>query len=280
MLTVIGDLIADVVVHGPSALEVGTDNPAVITHARGGSAANVAAAAARMTAVRFIGRVGADAEGDALAHALSETGVDVRVQRGGRTGSIVILVDDSAERTMLTDRGAAADLETIDPAWLDGTDWLHLPLYGFAAPASRDVLLRAAAAVRASGARISLDLSSVAAMRELGADVLRGILDSPAPDVVFANADEARAADELGLVIGNDTVFVVKRGGDPVILAERGVQVEVPVERVQDAVDSTGAGDAFAAGFLASALARRSPVECAKAGAALAVEALRRPGAI
>lgn len=280
MLTVIGDLIADVVVLGASTFDVGTDNPATITHARGGSAANVAAAAARLLPVRFIGRVGADAEGTALAEALGETGVDVRVQRGGRTGSIVILVDDTAERTMLTDRGAAAELDAIDPAWLEGTDWLHLPLYGFAATRSHDALLAAAAYVRRTGGSVSLDLSSVASLREHGADALRGILSSLSPAVVFANADEARLIDDLGVTIPESAVFVVKRGADPVRVISGGVVTEVPVARVSTLVDSTGAGDAFAAGYLASALAGGSPAENAKAGAALAVEALRRPGAL
>lgn len=280
MLTVIGDLIADVVVLGPATLEVGTDNPAVVTHARGGSAANVAAAAARATPVRFIGRVGTDPEGDALAHALAATGVDVRVQREGHTGSVVILVDESAERTMLTDRGAAAELDTIDSAWLDGTRWLHVPLYGFAEPASRAAILGAAQTVRAAGARISLDVSSVALLRVMGPGALRAILDALAPAVVFANLDEAHALDELGVAIARGTVFVVKRGSDPVLVRTDGSVAEVRVERVTDAVDSTGAGDAFAAGFILAAMSGRPSAECARAGASLAKEALRRPGAI
>lgn len=280
MLTVIGDLIADVVVLGASALEVGTDNPAVVTHTRGGSAANVAAAAARSTAVRFIGCVGTDPEGDALAHALAETGVDVRVQRAGHTGSIVILVDESGERTMLTDRGAAAELDAIDPDWLVGTHWLHAPLYGFAQPASGAALLGAAHTVRAAGARISLDLSSVAVLRSIGPQRLRGILDALSPAVVFANADEAHALGELGVAVDSGSVFVVKRGGGSVLVRAPGSVAEVPVDRATDVIDSTGAGDAFAAGYVVAAMSGRTPVQCAKAGAALATEALRRPGAI
>jgi sugar/nucleoside kinase (ribokinase family) len=75
-------------------------------------------------------------------------------------------------------------------------------------------------------------------------------------------------------------VFVVKRGGDPVLVRTGGSIAEVRVERVTDAVDSTGAGDAFAAGFVVAAMSGRPWVECARAGAVLAKEALRRPGAI
>lgn len=280
MLTVIGDLLADVVVLGASSFEVGTDNPAVIAHVRGGSAANVAAAAAGTVRTRFIGRVGADAEGEALTHALEDAGVDVRVQRGGRTGSIVILVDDDAERTMLTDRGAAAELGDIDAAWLDGTRRLHLPLYGFASPGSRRAILGACRWAHERQVPISLDLSSVNAMRGLGAEALGELLADAAPEVVFANADEARLLEELGLRHPENSLLVVKRGPDPVLLVAGGASSEVPVDAVADVVDTTGAGDAFAAGYLAAALAGGSPAECAKAGAGSARGALRRPGAI
>ncbi len=181
---------------------------------------------------------------------------------------------------MLTDRGAAAELDAIDPGWLAGTRWLHAPLYGFAEPASRAALLAAARTVRAAGARISLDLSSVAVLRSIGAESLRGILDDLSPAVVFANADEARVLGELGVAVDRENAFIVKRGGDPVLVRADGSLAEVPVDRATDVVDSTGAGDAFAAGFVVAAMSGRPSVECAKAGAALAKEALRRPGAI
>ena len=90
----------------PRAARHATDNPAVIHRTRGGSAANVAAFARRGTAVpaRFIGCVGADPAGDMLCAELAGRGVDVRVQRRGRTGTIVVLVDGDGERTMYPDR--------------------------------------------------------------------------------------------------------------------------------------------------------------------------------
>ncbi|MFH8249783.1 carbohydrate kinase family protein [Microbacterium sp. B2969] len=278
MLTVIGDLIADVIVLGAADLVRGTDNPAAITHTRGGSAANVAAAAAPHTRVRFIGRVGTDAEGQALVAELEAAGVEVRVQRGGRTGSIVILVDEAGERTMLTDRGAAAELDAIEPAWLDGTRWLHVPLYGFATAVSRAAVLKAVGPSPAFP--VSLDLSSVSAMRELGVEGLRAVVDALSPAVVFANADEAELLDSFELDLPGELRLVVKRGGEPVILRARGVEDEVEVEQVDGVVDSTGAGDAFAAGFLAAALTGETPARCARAGAALARGALHRPGAL
>ena len=133
MLVAVGDLVEDVVVW-PAGLAAGqaggqaagparhgTDNPAVIHRTRGGSAANVAAfaraAAPAAVPARFIGCVGADPAGDVLCAELAGRGVDVRVQRRGRTGTIVVLVDGDGERTMYPDRAAAAELTEV-PAFL------------------------------------------------------------------------------------------------------------------------------------------------------------------
>lgn len=279
MIVVIGDLVADLIVLGGSSLERGTDNPAEVRLTRGGSAANVAVAAAPRHPVRFIGRIGDDTIGRALVSELEAAGVDVRVQRGGRTGAIVVLVDAVGERTMITDRGASAELGSIETEWLDGAEWVHLPLYGFTAPESRTALTDAAATAARAGARVSLDLSSVATLRELGAEVLQRIIGTVSPAVVFANEDESRTAEELGLDLG-DAVSIVKRGGDAVFVTRDGERAEVPVERVDDVLDSTGAGDAFAAGYIAAALAGAGPRESARAGSDLAMGALRRPGAL
>ncbi|WP_109209415.1 MULTISPECIES: PfkB family carbohydrate kinase [Microbacterium] len=278
MLVVIGDLVADLIVLGGASLERGTDNPAEVRLTRGGSAANVAVAAAARHPVRFIGRVGDDTLGRTLVSELEAAGVDARVQRDGRTGSIVVLVDAVGERTMITDRGAAAELDAIDPEWMDGADWVHLPLYGFETPLSRKAVTDAATRAAARGARVSLDLSSVATLRELEAQHLRTLLADLRPDVVFANEDEARTAAALGITPGG--VYVVKRGAEPVVVSADGESVEVAVDRVDDVQDSTGAGDAFAAGYIVAALAGAGPTESARAGSVLAMQALRRPGAL
>ncbi|MET0812190.1 MAG: PfkB family carbohydrate kinase [Microbacterium sp.] len=281
MLVVIGDLVADLIVLGSARLAHGTDNPAEVRLTRGGSAANVAVAATRAAhdrhPVRFIGRVGIDTLGATLVGELEGAGVDARVQRDGRTGAIVILVDDEGERTMITDRGAAAELQAIDPAWLEDARRVHFPLYGFADVGSRAALLAAAAMLRGRGIPVSLDLSSTATMRLLGGETLAGLLDALAPAVVFANADEAALVIELGLVIGG--VYVVKRGGDPVLVSHRGTTTEVPVVR-EDVVDSTGAGDAFAAGYLVATLDGADAAAAARAGVDLARTALHRAGAL
>lgn len=275
MIVTIGDLIADIVALGAGTLERGTDNAAEVRLTRGGSAANVAAAAASRHASRFIGRIGDDALGDALLAQLCATGAEARVQRGGRTGTIVVLVDDEGERTMVTDRGASAELERIDPEWLEDAQWLHLPLYGFVS--SADVLRHAVASATVP---VSLDLSSVAAMRDIGAPALADLIAELDPAVVFANADEADLAQRLGIVFTRGTVVVVKRGAQPVALRHDGRTVEVVATAVDRVVDTTGAGDAFAAGYLTAAVTGCSPVESAREGVGIAARAVRRAGAL
>src|SRR6478735_7210944 len=120
LVSVVGDLVEDVVVWVDGPVEHGTDNPATVRRAPGGSAANVAAAVARAGGrARFVGRVGDD--GDGLVARLIADGVEALVQRGGRTGTVVVLVEPEGERTMFPDRAASADLAAIDPAWLAGT---------------------------------------------------------------------------------------------------------------------------------------------------------------
>src|ERR1700712_4074929 len=106
LLVCIGDLVEDVIVWTTGPLAYATDNPSEIVRTRGGSAANVAVFASPFGPVRFIGRVGDDALGRGLIADLADSGVQTCVQQTGRTGSIVILVDDLGERTMYPDRAA------------------------------------------------------------------------------------------------------------------------------------------------------------------------------
>lgn len=276
MLVVIGDLISDVVVLGANALQRGTDNTVAIAQTRGGSAANVAAAAASDGPTRFIGSIGTDAAGTALVQDLESRGVEVRVQRRGRTGSIVVLVDDDGERTMLTDRAAAADLGPINAAWLADASLIHAPLYGLTDEGSRSSIV---AACEATDTPVSLDLSSVATMHLLGQEQLQSIIDALSPAIVFANEDEAALADELGLVMPKDAIYLVKHGADPVEVrvADAAQYFAVPPVTV---VDTTGAGDAFAAGFLHAHGAHTGLATSVQAAIGRAQAALSKPGAL
>ena len=273
-LTVVGDLVEDVVVWPDGPVARGSDTPSRVFRSRGGSAANVAVAAAPLVPTRFLGCVGADPLGERLVAELAAVGTDVRVQRRGRTGTIVVLVDVDGERTFLPDRAAAADLGPVPPADLDGAAVLHVPAYGLhggrTAASVRGLLSEASG----RGVPISLDASSWAVVREIRD--LAEIVERVRPVVLFANADEAR---ELPLPLTATTV-VVKDGARPTtVLLPDGSSLSVPVPVVDAVRDSTGAGDAFAAGWLSARMEGRDLPACVERAHALARLVLASPGA-
>jgi sugar/nucleoside kinase (ribokinase family) len=251
MLAALGDLLEDVVVRLAGPVNVASDTHARITRRRGGSAANVAAQAAMLGhRARFLGQVGTDAIGTALVAELADDGVDTSmIRRGGSTGTIVALVDHLGERSMLTDRQACLDLYDPDRSWLDGVDTLHVPFYSLA---TGPVAATAATVIGWAHERsiaVSIDVSSTAIMAEVGIDEVVRRLAVAEPTVVFANADEAHALAIDGPIVG--ALTVVKRGARPAVIHRRDRSVvDVDAIAVPGVNDTTGAGDAFAAGFL------------------------------
>ena len=257
----------------------GTDNAAVIRRTRGGSAANVAAFASALMPARFIGCVGDDSVGEVLTGELTGRGVEVRVQRRGRTGTIVVLVDSAGERTMYPDRAAAADLNEVPGDWLESAAILHVPSYCFAAEPAGTSVLRLIQHAGRAGIPVSLDASSTGMLEEHGLARYLDLVESIRPAVFFANAREARLLDVTRPEFAK-TMTVVKDGaGSAVVTPPGGAQSAVPVPEVLPVRDSTGAGDAFAAGFLAARVHGADPVEAARAGHALARSVLFSPGA-
>lgn len=275
MLATLGDLVEDVVVFVDDPVNVASDTAARIERRRGGSAANVAAVAAGLGHdARFLGQVGAEPIGAALLADLSASGVDTSfVRRAGRTATIAVLVDPTGERTMLTDRGACTDLDRPDPAWLDGVTTLHVPLYSLSGPPIATTASTVIGWAHDRGIDAAIDVSSVALLDDLGRDAVVELLGRLAPAVVFANGDEAEALDVDGPIAG--AVTVVKRGARPAVLYAEGVRREVPAEPVDEVGDTTGAGDAFAAGFL-TADWRSDPVEACRIGHRTAAAVIRR----
>lgn len=251
MIATLGDLVDDVVVHVDNPINVASDTAARIVRRRGGSAANVASAVAALGhAARFIGQVGDDPIGAALVADLAEAGVDAMfVRRGGRTGTIVVLVDRTGERTMLTDRGACTLLDQPSPECLDGVSTLHVPMYSVVIDPLAATARTMIGWARERSIDVSVDVSSVAVIDELGAAGVHDLLGELRPTVVFANDDEARALDVAGPIGG--AVTVVKRGAAPAAVFSQANVHEVAARPIE-AADTTGAGDAFAAGFLTS----------------------------
>lgn len=271
-LLVVGDVIDDVIVRPSQPRHHATDNPARIAFTAGGSAANQAAWAAHHGAgVSFVGRVGTT---DLARHteSLSRAGVDAHLvpDRMAATGSIVVLVDDDGERTMFVDRGANQNLtiDDIRPELLVGADRLHVTGYLFFSERGRSVgrdLLRRA---REAGLAVSLDPSSAYHLRRLGGAVFRswteGIelcLPNHLEARILAETDDlAVAYERLGATYGTT---VVKHGADGVtVLRPTGEPERLRPTCRQVAVDSTGAGDAFA-GALLSRLCRGEDVPAA-----------------
>lgn len=270
----VGDLVEDVVVWPDAPVRRGTDTSARVFRSRGGSAANVAATAAPLVPTRFLGCVGADPLGDRLVGELERGGVDVRVQRRGRTGCVVVLVEPDGERTMLPDRGAAGQLQPLGPADLEGVALLHVPAYGLVGGSTAGVL-RDLLPTRP----VTLDASSVEALEALGPREFLGLARSVRPVVVLANADEARLLG-LGLGVLPEVTVVVKDGPRcTTVWPAGGGAYTVDVPPVAGVRDSTGAGDAFAAGVLAALVRGEDLLGGVVAGHALAARVLTSPGA-
>lgn len=247
MICVLGDAHLDVVVRQLGPVVDDTDAPARTLVGPGGQAANVAAWVVALGGrSRLIYARGSDLAADLVAADLSGRGVELAGPViDGRTGVVVSLTDGGTRRSMLTDRGVGPQFPAaqLDESWLDGCTWLHLPVYSLVSdPVSGAALAAAAAAARRS-ARLSIDLSSTAALTEFGPDRFTRLLAELRPDVVLGNAAEAALIGELP---GRDRPELVVKLGPAGVRAGGRVHPAASTE----AVDSTGAGDAFAAGYL------------------------------
>src|SRR5215469_10871521 len=260
MICVLGDAHLDVVVRMSGPLSEETDTPAATCVSVGGQAANVAV---WVTALggrsRLIAARGTDLGAEIVSAELARRGVElVGPIVPGNTGVVVSLSTGGRQRSMLTDRGVGAALAAseVSPDWLDGCEWLHLSGYALAQEPMRTAALAVARAAHQRSVRLALDLSSTAMIESVGVASFRELIASISPEVVFGNEAEAALLGGLdgdGLHgdgpleygLPDHGRLIVKLGAEGVRVAGKHFPALPTVP-----VDSTGAGDAFAAGYL------------------------------
>jgi sugar/nucleoside kinase (ribokinase family) len=265
---VLGDLALDVVVAPVQPIEPGTDVPGRVSLRQGGSAANTARWFARLGArATLIAAVGRDALGRSLVQAMRSDGLTVRATRvaGRRTGRIGVVIGTRGERSFVADRGAADLLRPGDlrPGWFRRVELLHLPAYSLIGEPLSSASRRAIELTRDQIGLVSLDLASIGPLLASGRRAALALIHSVLPDILLATATEARAtlgSDRLEALLDLAPIVAIKRGsqGATLLAGRPGSALRFEVATRQLAVtDTTGAGDAFDAGFLVSWLASR-----------------------
>ncbi|MBU6245679.1 MAG: sugar kinase [Actinomycetales bacterium] len=284
---VLGDVMTDVsaVIDGP--IQHGSDTPARIRLHAGGSAANTARWLAHLGQhACLVGAIGDDALGQAACAELQRDGVipALAIRAGAATGTCIVIVDPSGERSMLPDAGANALLTPADlPAdRFHAGAHLHVSGYSLLRRATRGAALAALELARQRGLTTSLDAASAA---PIALEPTAYCQAYPLLDLMLANADEAYAltgdrepmgaAHALSALV---STVVVKAGAQGAVAVRAGEAIAVPSPGVA-VVDSTGAGDAFAAGLLPSWASGAHLEQALQRGVEVAAAAVGRVGA-
>jgi ribokinase len=288
-IVVLGDVMLDVVAHVDAEIAPGSDAPARIAFRGGGSAANVAAwLAAAGIRPALVARVGDDEHGRSAGAELRAAGVDTRLIADPErpTGTCVVLVTPGGERTMIPDAAAGDGLapgDLPDDLLAPGRH-LHVAGYSLLRPGSRAAARSAIERARARRMAVSIDPSSAALLSPAFLELARGV-DVLLPNVLEARAltgesDPERAARQMAQRVPE---VVVKLGGLGALWTDGHKVRRVDAAYVEAPIDTTGAGDAFAAGLLAARLDGAPPEDALAAGCKLAAEAVAtlgaRPGA-
>lgn len=290
-VVVVGDVMTDVVARVDDPLALGSDTRADVVTRQGGAGANAAAWLAELgMPVVLVGRVGDDPFGREAAEVLARSGVRpaLAVDPTRPTGTCVVLVGRAGERTMLPDAGANSGLAPADVRDLPRTArHLHVSGYTILNPGSREAGLAAIAAATAAGVPVSIDPASAAPLEAVGGkeflrlteDVGLALCTLDEAEVLVGTRDPDVAAARLTATYPE---VVLKLGPD----GARWSSADDPLGHRVDArpcpdgvVDSTGAGDAFAAGYLAARLRGAAVPGALAAGCALGARVAGRVGA-
>jgi sugar/nucleoside kinase (ribokinase family) len=283
-IVVLGDVMVDVVARLGGPIAPASDTPARITFGGGGSAANKAAwLAATGVVPALVARVGADERGRAAEAELRAAGVDTRLALDAErpTGTCIVLVAPDGERTMIPDAGAGDALAPDDlPGELFVSEGhLHVAGYVLLRPGSRAAARSAIERAGEASMSISVDPASWAMLAPDFLDLAEGA------SLLLPNAAEAAALtggrdpEEAARLLARRFAEVVVTLGEEGALWTDGSVVRRAAAVPAEVVDSTGAGDAFAAGLLTARAAGAEPAEALAAGCRLAAEAVATPGA-
>ena len=256
----------------------------------GGSAANTVAGMAALGArTAFVGRVAADQLGSVFAHDIRAAGVDFTTAPsagGPPTGRCLIIVTPDGDRTMNTYLGACQELSEadLDDASVAAAQILYLEGYLWDPPAPRAAMQKAIAVARANNRKVAFTLSDVFCVEGHRADFQQ--LLAGHVDLMFGNEHEVcalyqtQSLDEaMAELAKHACIAVVTRSAAGAIVLEGGNRHIVAGEKVEKLVDSTGAGDMFAGGFMAGMVEGRSLPDCARIGCITAAEVISHYGA-
>jgi len=258
----------------------------------GGSAANTMAGVAALGGrAGFVGQVAGDQLGEIFTHDIRALGVEFLTppRSGGLpTGRCLILVTPDAQRTMNTFRGAAHELtaDALDAEQIRGAAILYLEAYLWRSAGPRAAMEQAMAIAHEAGRKVAFTLSDIACIAPHRAE-MTAMLDAGAIDLLFANENEIRALASLddrdaAIAALQDKVplIVVTCGSEGAMAVENGRRVSVPIARIgAGIIDTTGAGDLFAAGFLVGQARGRSLEESLNIGSIAAAEVISHFGA-
>jgi len=265
----------------------GLETRASISTSGGGAAANVASwLVASNTPSLLITRIGDDAAGKAVLDQLDQLGVvhSDRIITGKNTGVVIVIVGNKGERTMFPDSGANAGLGVGDLPELSQFGAVYLSGYPLINPQSNPGVLEIVEVLRKEKLPIIFDPATVGVLLEVGVAKVRQWLEFM--EVVVLNEEEAQfitgyanpieaAADLLKIV----PTIVIKRGSNGALAQTRnGSLIQVPAFPTT-VVNTTGAGDAFAAGFISVWVQDGKLIDALEAGAKLAAECVALIGA-
>jgi sugar/nucleoside kinase (ribokinase family) len=269
----VGKLVADQVLELSEPLVAGGQQRVLRTTTAGGAPANVTANLAWLgVPARLAGWAGADPLAGGLLAALTGRGVGTAVVRRGRAPLSTVLVHPDGERTLLTDRGEGG-LEPADvrPEWVAGAAVVHLD--GYDLLRFGDAVRAAASLAHGAGVPVSVDVAAATRIRRHGAQAYVDLLAGLRPDLLFCNAAEAEVLRLAGdLPAWAPELVLVHAGGRPTRVVTRAGEVEVPVQPLPQGRlrDTTGCGDAFAAGVLAAWRAGHPVLDAVRSGHAAA----------